>query len=102
MSIVLKNQEMVTHVQNDDIQAKIIKAAKSSFCKRMRTLYRCMFPNILKQQMDKRVLAAWDSSPQIQNDFYILEVLGTSGIKPSALIINPRLEVVPGPARSSS
>jgi hypothetical protein len=52
----------------------VLKAARSAFCKRTRSLYRYMFPGMQKWQLNKKVLAAWDASSETEKNLYISEV----------------------------
>lgn len=81
---------MTAYVPND-IHARVLKATKSSFCRRTRTLYRYMFPNISRWEMDKRVLAAWDSASETEKNVYISQVLRIYEGKHSPPMLNPRL-----------
>jgi hypothetical protein len=66
-------QELAAYAPNKSNE-EVLAAAKSSFCKRTRTLYRYMYPNISKRDLEKTVLAAWDSSPDTEKQFHISKV----------------------------
>jgi hypothetical protein len=68
MSIVLKNQGLAANTP-DDRHAEVLKKAKSSFCKWNRTVYRSMYPNMKKWELDRTALAAWNSSPETEKEF---------------------------------
>jgi hypothetical protein len=56
-------------------QAEILKAAKSLFSKRTRTLYHWMYPNTPKQQIKMAVANSWDNLGVQEKQFYISQVL---------------------------
>ncbi|KAJ8981544.1 hypothetical protein NQ317_009803 [Molorchus minor] len=72
-------------------QLEILKAAKSLFSKRTRTLYHWMYPNAAKQQIKAAVASSWESLGTQEKDFYISQVLGRFGFPQSSLMINPQL-----------
>ncbi|KAJ8952920.1 hypothetical protein NQ318_006537 [Aromia moschata] len=72
-------------------QMEILKAAKSLFSKRTRTLYHWMYPNAAKQQIKTAVASSWDSLGAQEKDFYISQVLGRFGFPQSSLMVNPQL-----------
>ncbi|XP_044756935.1 uncharacterized protein LOC123315340 isoform X2 [Coccinella septempunctata] len=70
---------------------EVMKAAKSLFSKRTRTLYHWMHPNAPKQQIKAAVSASWDSLGVQEKQFYISQVLGRFGFPQCNLMINPQL-----------
>lgn len=55
--------------------AEVLKAAKTLFCKRHRTLCRWLSPNTTKRQLNRRVSDAWATLPEIEKNIYISEVM---------------------------
>lgn len=55
-------------------QVEVMKAAKSLFIKRSRTLYRWLNPDFTKKKLDETVSAAWDTLPDNERYLYIAEV----------------------------
>lgn len=55
-------------------QLEILKAAKSLFSKRTRTLYHWMYPNAAKPQIKAAVSSSWESLGAQEKDFYISQV----------------------------
>jgi hypothetical protein len=45
------------------------------FCKRTRTIYRWMYPNIKKHELNRRVANAWDSAAEEEKNIYISQVV---------------------------
>ncbi|XP_069698841.1 uncharacterized protein [Periplaneta americana] len=76
----------------DDKQEEVVKAAKSLFSKRTRTLYHWLYPDTSKNKLKATVSAAWDSLPDNEKHFYISQVLGRFGLQASSLMINPQLD----------
>nr|XP_023013236.1 uncharacterized protein LOC111503216 [Leptinotarsa decemlineata] len=72
-------------------QLEILKAAKSLFSKRTRTLYHWMYPNAAKQQIKSAVTTSWESLAETEKEFYISQVLGRFGFPQTNLMINPQL-----------
>ncbi|XP_056641939.1 uncharacterized protein LOC130448547, partial [Diorhabda sublineata] len=72
-------------------QLEILKAAKSLFSKRTRTLYHWLYPNSSKQQIKTTVSTSWDSLAENEKAFYISQVLGRFGFSQSSLMVNPQL-----------
>lgn len=70
---------------------EVMKAAKSLFSKRTRTLYHWMHPNAPKQQIKAAVSESWDSLGTQEKQFYISQVLGRFGFPECNLMINPQL-----------
>ncbi|KAG5877206.1 hypothetical protein JTB14_003203 [Gonioctena quinquepunctata] len=70
---------------------EILKAAKSLFSKRTRTLYHWMYPNAAKQQIKTAVTTSWESLADNEKEFYISQVLGRFGFPQTDLMINPQL-----------
>lgn len=59
----------------DDFQPEcVIKAAKSLFFKRTRTLYHWMLPNAPKQQLTEAISNAWDKISPKERELYIIQV----------------------------
>lgn len=52
----------------------MIKAAKSLFLKRTRTLYRWMYPNVTKQQLNLTLANSWETLSVNEKKFYISQV----------------------------
>ncbi|CAH1103986.1 unnamed protein product [Psylliodes chrysocephalus] len=78
-------------------QAEILKAAKSLFSKRTRTLYHWMYPNASKQHIKMTVMTSWDSLAENEKAFYISQVLGRFGLSQTNLMVNPQLETIKEP-----
>ncbi|XP_008190469.2 uncharacterized protein LOC103312201 [Tribolium castaneum] len=72
-------------------QAEILKAAKSLFSKRTRTLYHWMYPNTPKQQIKMAVANSWDNLGVQEKQFYISQVLVRFGFPQCNLMVNPQL-----------
>jgi hypothetical protein len=58
----------------DGMHSGMIEAARLLFCKRTRTLYRWMYPNIKKHELNKRVADAWDSAAEEEKKIYLSQV----------------------------
>ena len=58
----------------DDKQEEVVKAAKSLFSKRTRTLYHWLYPETSKNKLKATVSAAWDTLPENEKHFYISQV----------------------------
>jgi hypothetical protein len=97
MSIMSQDQGILVYVPNEG-NGDVLAAAKSSFCKRPRTLYRYMLPNVSKRELDKIVLAAWDSSPDTEKQFHISKDLGTFTSRHCSAMIYPQLVKVLNPS----
>ncbi|PNF42935.1 hypothetical protein B7P43_G11836 [Cryptotermes secundus] len=82
--------------------AEVLKAAKTLFCKRHRTLCRWLSPSTTKRQLNRRVSDAWATLPEIEKNIYISEVLGRFGTQGCAAMMNPRLDELKGPVNWSS
>ncbi|CAG9861012.1 unnamed protein product [Phyllotreta striolata] len=78
-------------------QVEILKAAKSLFSKRTRTLYHWMYPTASKQQIKTTVMTSWDSLAESEKAFYISQVLGRFGLSQSNLMVNPQLDAIKEP-----
>lgn len=89
MSIKSENESIFKISENR--QNDVIKAAKSLFSKRTRTLFHWLFPNKSKSSLKSNVSDAWDTLPQDEKHFYISQVLGKFGLQRSPLMINPQL-----------
>ncbi|PSN57037.1 hypothetical protein C0J52_01750 [Blattella germanica] len=87
---VIKKLGMTMKV-TDDKQEEVVKAAKSLFSKRTRTLYHWLYPETSKNKLKATVSAAWDTLPENEKHFYISQVLGRFGLQASSLMINPQL-----------
>nr|CAD7408146.1 unnamed protein product [Timema poppensis] len=88
-----------------DRQEEVVKAARSLFSKRTRTLYHWLSPCTSKTKLKTFVAAAWDNLPEQEKHFYISQVLGRFGLQASSLMINPQLDGLAGfkeETRSSS
>lgn len=70
---------------------EVVKAAKSLFSKRTRTLYHWLFPDTSKNKLKATVSAAWDTLSEGEKHFYISQVLGRFGLQASSLMVNPQL-----------
>lgn len=55
-------------------QTEVLKAAKSLFSKRTRTLYHWMYPNAPKQQLKIAVANSWETLGTEEKEFYISQV----------------------------
>jgi hypothetical protein len=66
-------QGMESHAQNGR-DAEVLEAAKLSFLKRTRVLYRYTFPNISNSELRRKVLADWDSSSETEKQFHVSKV----------------------------
>lgn len=71
---------------------EVLKAARSLFSKRTRTLYHWMYPNTSKGQLKAIVSAAWDTLSSAEKEFYVSQVLGRFGVPAGSLMVNPQLE----------
>jgi transposase len=60
--------------ETGEISSEVLAKAKEKFTKRTRTLYRCVYPNIKKHQLERRVRDDWFSVPENERNIYILEV----------------------------
>lgn len=67
----MDNVSMVAANKNDEV----IKAAKSLFSKRTRTLYHWLYPNTSKNKIKAIVSATWDTLSDSEKHFYISQVL---------------------------
>lgn len=72
-------------------QAEILKAAKSLFSKRTRTLFHWMYPNTPKPQLKAAVSHSWENLGLQEKEFYISQVLGRFGFPQTSLMVNPQL-----------
>lgn len=63
-----------TPQSTEDNQVEILKAAKSLFSKRTRTLYHWMYPNTSKQQIKLAVASSWENLELQEKQFYISQV----------------------------
>ncbi|KAF5284030.1 hypothetical protein FQA39_LY17163 [Lamprigera yunnana] len=89
---LLKNPETSHYVQNyDNKKVEVLKAAKSLFSKRTRTLYHWMCPDAPKAQLKAAVATSWETLSAQEKEFYISQVLGRFGFPQSNLMINPQL-----------
>jgi hypothetical protein len=59
----------------EDRHSEVLKAAKSLFYKRTRTLYRWVYANMSKYELNKRVIDAWNSASEHEKNIYISEVM---------------------------
>lgn len=76
----------------DQKQAEVLKAAKSLFSKRTRTLYHWMYPNTPKTQLKAAVSLSWETLGIQEKEFYISQVLGRFGFPQNSLMVNPQLD----------
>lgn len=58
----------------DNKRAEVLKAAKSLFSKRTRTLYHWIYPNAPKPQLKAAVAASWETLGMQEKEFYISQV----------------------------
>ena len=58
----------------DEKQEEVIKAAKSLFSKRTRTLYHWLYPDTSKTKLKATVSAAWDTLADAEKQFYLSQV----------------------------
>lgn len=70
---------------------EVLKAARSLFSKRTRTLYHWMYPDTSKGQLKAIVSAAWDTLSTTEKEFYVSQVLGRFGVPAGSLMVNPQL-----------
>lgn len=86
----LESSEYLQHM--DQKQAEVLKAAKSLFSKRTRTLYHWMYPNTPKSQLKAAVSMSWETLGVQEKEFYISQVLGRFGFPQNSLMVNPQLD----------
>lgn len=70
---------------------EVLKAARSLFSKRTRTLYHWMYPDTSKGKLKSIVSSAWDTLSNTEKEFYISQVLGRFGVPAGSLMVNPQL-----------
>jgi hypothetical protein len=58
-----------------DRHSEVLKAARSLFYKRTRTLYRWVYANMAKNELNRRVTDAWNSASEYEKNIYISEVM---------------------------
>ncbi|XP_031334612.1 uncharacterized protein LOC116164556 isoform X2 [Photinus pyralis] len=65
-----------THLADntDAKQIEVLKAARSLFSKRTRTLYHWIFPNAPKAQLKAVISSSWETLSVQEKDFYISQV----------------------------
>ncbi|XP_034245018.1 uncharacterized protein LOC117647399 [Thrips palmi] len=82
----------------DERQDEVVKAAKSLFSKRTRTLYHWLYPDTSKTKLKATVSAAWDTLADSEKQFYLSQasVLGRFGLQASSVMINPQLDGIKG------
>lgn len=80
----------------DQKQAEVLKAAKSLFSKRTRTLFHWMYPNTPKAQLKAAVSMSWETLGVQEKEFYISQVLGRFGFPQNSLMVNPQLDGIKG------
>jgi hypothetical protein len=61
-------------VGTQDKDSEVFKAARSLFFKRTRILYRWVYSNMTKCELNKRVIDAWKSASPDEQNIYISEV----------------------------
>ncbi|KAF2891856.1 hypothetical protein ILUMI_14292 [Ignelater luminosus] len=93
---ILKNLENPDLLQgssnsNDNRQAEVLKAAKSLFSKRTRTLFHWIYPHAPKAQLKAAVASSWETLGEQEKEFYISQVLGRFGFPQTNLMVNPQL-----------
>lgn len=70
----------IPDIENDGMQygenkqSEVLKAAKSLFSKRTRTLYHWMYPNASKQQLKLAITNSWETLSTEEKEFYISQV----------------------------
>ncbi|XP_044728423.1 uncharacterized protein LOC123291991 [Chrysoperla carnea] len=74
-----------------DKAEEVLKAAKSLFSKRTRTLYHWLYPSTSKLELKNIVVSAWDTLQESEKHFYISQVLGRFGFPASNLMVNPQI-----------
>lgn len=57
-----------------DKAEEVLKAAKSLFSKRTRTLYHWLYPSTSKMELKSIVVSAWDTLQESEKHFYISQV----------------------------
>lgn len=77
--------------QNVNKREEVLKAARSLFSKRTRTLYHWMYPDTSKGKLKSIVSSAWDTLSNTEKEFYISQVLGRFGVPAGSLMVNPQL-----------
>ncbi|KAK5650970.1 hypothetical protein RI129_001999 [Pyrocoelia pectoralis] len=98
---LLRNIDTSHFMHNaDDKKIEVLKAAKSLFSKRTRTLYHWMYPNAPKAQLKAAIAASWETLSMQEKEFYISQVLGRFGFPQSNLMINPQLGGISGTSTS--
>jgi hypothetical protein len=58
----------------EDKHSQVLKAARSLFYKRTRSLYRWVYPKITMDDVNRRVADAWKSASKIEKNIYVSEV----------------------------
>ncbi|XP_073991421.1 uncharacterized protein [Rhodnius prolixus] len=76
---------------NQSKNYEILKAAKSLYSKRTRTLWHWIDPKIPKSKLKNTVLLAWDNLPAWQKQIYISQVLGKFSMDVVTPMVNPQL-----------
>jgi hypothetical protein len=61
--------------ETEDRHSEVMKAARSLFYKRTRTLYRWVYANMTKCELNRRVKDAWNSASENEKNIYISEVI---------------------------
>ncbi|KAF5270125.1 hypothetical protein FQR65_LT17905 [Abscondita terminalis] len=92
---LLKDLDTSRYAQ-DNKKMEVLKAAKSLFSKRTRTLYHWMYPNTPKTQLKAAVATSWEALGAQEKEFYISQVLGRFGFSQSNLMVNPQLGGISG------
>lgn len=64
-------------LQEENKQCEVLKAAKSLFSKRTRTLYHWMYPTASKQQLKSAIKNSWETLSHEEKEFYISQVIAT-------------------------
>jgi hypothetical protein len=67
-------QELVVD-GTEDRYSEVLKAARSLFYRRNRTLYRWIYANIRKCKLTRLVTDAWNSASESEKNIYISEVM---------------------------
>ncbi|KAK9505564.1 hypothetical protein O3M35_009585 [Rhynocoris fuscipes] len=88
-----KSQDLMNTMKeyNQSKNHEILKAAKSLYSKRTRTLWHWIDPKIPKTKLKNIVLIAWDGLPAWQKQIYISQVLGKFSMDVVTPMINPQL-----------
>lgn len=86
-------EQMSERIPKQTVSKKeeVLKAARSLFSKRTRTLYHWMYPDTSKGKLKAIVSSAWDTLSTTEKEFYVSQVLGRFGVPAGSLMVNPQL-----------